>query len=204
MEENPALSCRGCLGKVYPDKLYSFAWTEIKDLFEDCTAIKVCKFARSQADFVYIAFSLLHPQIPPDEHGLPQQICSECYSYCEQWHTFKNMCQDVNEHLQKKSQKTMNVPSEQIRIKEEPEEDDLVEWTGFQDTTDDDLDSYNFGELVPDEEEQAELPVDSSCPLINNAKTSDTDWKCLVCDEMVPQSINLREHLKIHYTEEVR
>lgn len=113
------------------------------------------------------------------------------------------MCQDVNDHLQKKSQKTIDVPSEQIRIKEEPE-DDLVEWTGFQDTPDDDLDSYNFGKLVPDEEEQAELSVDSSCPELNNAKPSDTDWKCLVCDKMVPQSIHLREHLKKHYTEEVR
>lgn len=42
MTDLGVLSCRGCLTEVKPAELYSFAWSEIKDLFEECTAISVC------------------------------------------------------------------------------------------------------------------------------------------------------------------
>lgn len=41
MAEMKPLKCRGCLAQLVSNDLYSFVWKEIRELFEECTNIKV-------------------------------------------------------------------------------------------------------------------------------------------------------------------
>lgn len=117
------------------------------------------------------------------------------------------MCQEVNEQLQN----TISVPSDPVRIKEEPKDDDY-------ESIEDELESYNFGELIADEDME-EPPVDESMateePIPPETETQiarienipprlrHPSWKCIVCSVLVPQTIHLKDHLKEHYSEEV-
>lgn len=117
------------------------------------------------------------------------------------------MCQDVNEQLHT----TTSVPSDEIRIKEEPKDYEY-------ETLEDQLESYNFGELIADEDIE-EPPVEESMateePILPETETQterienipprlrNPSWKCIVCSVLVPQTIHLRDHLKEHYSEEV-
>lgn len=61
MEAKAVLNCRGCLSKVDQKDYYSFMWQEIKDLFIECTAIKVYNQIRlNSTTFVVIAVSFIH------------------------------------------------------------------------------------------------------------------------------------------------
>lgn len=158
---------------------------------------------------------LFTSQIPPDEQGLPQQLCSECYSKCEQWDTFRKMCQEVNQHLQR----TIPIPACEtpILIKDEPQDYDEYDEV-VQETSDGDLNTYTFGQLIEDPEAQPMVllerirPEKSDSTIVKHKTSPDTsfitpakvtDWECLVCQSFVPESIHLRDHLKEHYSEEV-
>lgn len=150
----------------------------------------------------YLPYSSL--QIPDDEKGLPQQLCLECYSKCEQWYSFQTMCNEVNDHLVKNLkdppaetellvEKTCTVSESEEYMEPlqlEEEEDEVQE--------EDSLAAYSFGELIRD------VDSDNSDHKSKAAAAPEGDGsQCPVCATIMSRGQLLGDHLKAHYSEEV-
>lgn len=106
------------------------------------------------------------------------------------------MCQEVNDHLLSAVPPPTKPDLFDIRIKEEILDDEYL--------NSDDLGAYTFGELVadPTSDERIAEGQDESAPAKDDSNNN--HWTCLVCRSLIPESIQLRDHLKEHYSTEVR
>lgn len=141
--------------------------------------------------FVYIAHSLTPSQIPMQDNGLPMQICSDCYTKCEQWDTFKRLCIEVDEYLKKNI--TLQPKTERVS-----DAGNIEELNGTKDPV------VIAGDIKTQPVVLLErLTNDDIARATVNSQTHDTDWWCPICSLMIPESIHLRDHLKEHYSEKV-
>lgn len=192
MADKSTVSCRGCLTQVDGEDYYSLAFKEIKDLFVDCTSIEVCNFHQQfRNNCLYLCLFHSFTKILADENkGFPRQLCSDCYSKCEQWQTFKSMCEELNEKLHDSIQERISGQDEEhptISIKEEVMDTDCEGNFEVKSTV-------IIGEVFKEEEKEEEQEEDHE----GDPADKITDK----ASEQIPFA--RREHLKEYDSEKVK
>lgn len=141
-----------------------------------------------------------------EERELPQQICDECYTKCEQWYSFRTMCHEIDTHLRTMPQTIKTeIKLEPISIDSDDEEEEEL----------------NFGELELDEDEDdledaepvflaQKIKLSGSQDSIKDTQSTtmssqedNSHWICPVCESLFPQTTLLRDHFMEHVTENV-
>lgn len=165
--------------------------------------------------------------LPNEYEGLPRQICSDCFTKCEDWAAFREICHTVDAKLQKYIPELATVPIEQpppinMEIKEEVMELDTSLPMPFLmcETVYEGQNQQDEGQIEPVEaqsepvEGQIEPDEGQNEPdegyyqedTFNNEETltNETSDPCPVCQVILPVSLNLETHLKQHFSAEVR
>lgn len=164
------------------------------------------KFHHISYNFCFYSINL---QIPMGGQ-LPEKICDSCYSKCKVWHSFRSMCHENHQHLflittapieSVGDLTSLEIKSESIAEETNP--------TTTEETSQEDTSEAHPMVLLPStatlkEAPQKPLPA-AVKPVIAAKATRKTSgvWNCPVCKTKLSPCVRLRDHLKVHLSENV-
>lgn len=137
---------------------------------------------------------------------LPEKICSSCYHNCKVWHSFRAMCHENHQHLFLIT--TAPIESVEDLSSLEIKAERIIEGANVVESAPEpvQVEVHPMVQLpaTPTTIESRKQPpvVDPATPTKSTGKTNGV-WDCPVCKTKLSPCVRLRDHLKVHLSEDV-